>query len=87
MHKDKRYDIVYHNLCIGNIKKFEDIFNFIPLQVVAIDMGIDSKTLSRRLRRLDLIKTNELFELSVRINPSVETYHKIVRLIVEELYC
>jgi len=83
MYKDHRYEIVCHNLLAGKIKTLQDIFKYIPIEVAAIDMGIDPKTLKRRLREPDGFHLSEVFELYQRIDPTIETYRRVVALIIQ----
>lgn len=81
---DKRYITVKQKLDEGKIRRFKHIFRYIPKRVVAEDMGIDPKTLTRRLRKPAQIEVGQIFNLSQCIGNRFETSWKLSELILNE---
>jgi hypothetical protein len=66
MEKDHRYDLVKILIDNGEIKSFAQIFKYIPKSIVGRDLGIDHRTVGRRLkvpRSISLIHFFKLREL------------------------
>ena len=64
MEKDQRYAAVKLLFEQGHIKKFEEIWKYIPMDLVARDLGHRPERFKKRFENLGLIKLDELYEIA-----------------------
>lgn len=64
MQRDNRYKAVLSLIQTGEIKTFEQIFNFIPRKVVYTDLGLNYYRFARLVKQPTLFTLKELITLA-----------------------
>ena len=62
--KDSRYDEVKKQILTGKISQFNEIFSFIPEEIVAHDLGLSLQQLTELKQHVGNFEMGRLFTLS-----------------------
>jgi hypothetical protein len=76
--RDIRYTIIKPMLNEGKIQKFSDIFKFIPMSVVAGDLGKRSTRFKELVEKVEEFDVNELLIIARMFDLTVAEIFKLV---------
>jgi hypothetical protein len=82
MYKDSRYDTINKLLKSGEIKKFTDIFTWIPYTIVAKDFGTNNNRMKKMKADPSLWQLQEIYKLAELIGYDKK---KLALMAVEEV--
>jgi hypothetical protein len=82
MYKDSRYDTINKLLKSGEIKKFTDIFTWIPYTIVAKDFGTNNNRMKKMKDDASLWQLGEIYTLAELIGYDKK---KLALMAVEEV--